>query len=58
VIAPGRAVRVERVQLDMDCGGGYSTTADWYFPTETEPDKIMYFQQGRVRGPVRAGPVA
>ncbi len=32
--------------LELDCGNGYTVDADWYFPTETEPDKIIYFQHG------------
>ena len=46
VLPPGRAVRMARTPLEFDCGNGYTVDADWYFPTETEPDKIIYFQQG------------
>ncbi|KAA0118469.1 hypothetical protein [Mycolicibacterium sp. P9-22] len=46
VVPPGRAVRLARTPLELDCGNGYTVDADWYFPTETEPDKIIYFQHG------------
>lgn len=46
VVPPGRAVRIVRGPLEIDCGDGYTADADWYFPTETEPDKIIYFQHG------------
>lgn len=45
-VPPGRAVRVARTPLELDCGDGYTVDADWYFPTETTPDKIIYFQHG------------
>ena len=35
-----------RSRLEIDCGDGYTTDADWYFPTEGEPDKFIYFQHG------------
>lgn len=46
VVPPGRAVRLARTPLELDCGNGYTVDADWYFPTETEPDKIIYLQHG------------
>ncbi len=46
VVPPGRAVRLARTPLELDCGNGYTVDADWYFPTETEPDKVIYFQHG------------
>ncbi|KRD15960.1 hypothetical protein ASE48_27700 [Mycobacterium sp. Root265] len=45
-VPPGRAVRLARTPLELDCGNGYTVDADWYFPTETEPDKIIYLQHG------------
>jgi pimeloyl-ACP methyl ester carboxylesterase len=39
-------VRVARAPLVIDCGDGYSADADWYFPTESTPDKLIYFQHG------------
>lgn len=52
VVPPGRAVRIARTPLELDCGDGRTVDADWYFPTETTPDKIIYFQHG---GFARAG---
>lgn len=46
VVPPGRAVRLGRAPLELDCGNGYTVDADWYFPTETIPDKVIYFQHG------------
>lgn len=46
VVPPGRAVRLGRAPLELDCGNGYTVDADWYFPTETTPDKVIYFQHG------------
>lgn len=46
VVPPGRAVRLARTPLELDCGNGYAVEADWYFPTETVPDKIIYLQHG------------
>jgi hypothetical protein len=46
VVPPGRPVRIVRGPLEIDCGDGHTVDADWYFPTETEPDKIIYFQHG------------
>lgn len=51
-VPPGRAVRVARTPLELDCGNGRTVDADWYFPTETTPDKVIYFQHG---GFARAG---
>ncbi|WP_395308231.1 hypothetical protein V4U86_23225 [Mycobacterium sp. AMU20-3851] len=51
-VPPGRAVRVARTPLELDCGNGRTVEADWYFPTETTPDKVIYFQHG---GFARAG---
>ncbi|WP_304119172.1 hypothetical protein [Mycolicibacterium bacteremicum] len=45
-VPPGRAVQIARTPLELDCGNGYTVDADWYFPTETTPDKIIYFQHG------------
>ena len=46
VIPPGANVTVSRSTLRIDCGDGYLTEADWYFPTESEPDKLIYLQHG------------
>ncbi|HET6735416.1 hypothetical protein [Mycobacterium sp.] len=46
VIPPGANVTVGRSSLRIDCGDGYFTDADWYFPTEGEPDKLIYLQHG------------
>ncbi|HEX2212789.1 MAG TPA: hypothetical protein VHH12_04910, partial [Mycobacterium sp.] len=35
-----------RSTLEIDCGDGYTTDADWYFPEEGEPEKFIYFQHG------------
>ena len=46
VIPPGANVTVNRSTLRIDCGDGYLTEADWYFPTDSEPDKLIYLQHG------------
>ncbi|MCT7658246.1 hypothetical protein [Mycobacterium deserti] len=45
-VPPGSTVRVGRSVLEIDCGDGYQASTDWYFPTDAEPDKIIYFQHG------------
>lgn len=52
VVSPGSTVTAGRSTLQIDCGDGYTADADWYFPTEDEPDKFIYFQHGF---PGRAG---
>lgn len=52
VVPPGSTVTAGRSTLQIDCGDGYTADADWYFPTEGEPDKFIYFQHGF---PGRAG---
>lgn len=52
VVPPGSTVTAGRSTLEIDCGDGYTADADWYFPTEGEPDKLIYFQHGF---PGRAG---
>lgn len=52
VVPPGSTATAGRSTLQIDCGDGYTADADWYFPTETEPDKFIYFQHGF---PGRAG---
>lgn len=52
VVPPGVPVTAGRSSLQIDCGDGYRAEADWYFPTEGEPDKFIYFQHGF---PARAG---
>jgi hypothetical protein len=51
-VPPGSSVTAGRSRLEIDCGDGYTTDADWYFPTQGEPDKFIYFQHGF---PARAG---
>jgi hypothetical protein len=51
-VPPGSTVTAGRSTLQIDCGDGYTADADWYFPTEGEPDKFIYFQHGF---PGRAG---
>jgi hypothetical protein len=46
VVPPGANVTVGRSPLRIDCGDGYLTQADWYFPTQGEPDKLIYLQHG------------
>ncbi|MCV7154574.1 hypothetical protein [Mycolicibacterium pyrenivorans] len=45
-VPPGSTVTAGRSRLEIDCGDGYTADADWYFPTEGEPDKFIYFQHG------------
>jgi pimeloyl-ACP methyl ester carboxylesterase len=45
-VPPGSTVTAGRSKLQIDCGDGYTADADWYFPTEGEPDKFIYFQHG------------
>jgi hypothetical protein len=52
VVPTGSTVTAGRSTLQIDCGDGYTADADWYFPTEGEPDKFIYFQHGF---PGRAG---
>jgi hypothetical protein len=51
-VRPGSAVTAGRGTLQIDCGDGYTTDADWYYPTAGEPEKFIYFQHGF---PARAG---
>ncbi len=51
-VPPGSTLTAGRSKLEIDCGDGYTADADWYFPTEGEPDKFIYFQHGF---PARAG---
>jgi hypothetical protein len=40
-------VRVARSALEIDCGDGYTTEADWYIPTSQEPPHgLIYLQHG------------
>ena len=45
-VPAGSTVRVGRSTLQIDCGDGYTAAADWYFPSDPEPDRIIYFQHG------------
>ncbi|MEZ0341025.1 hypothetical protein ACAG25_13675 [Mycobacterium sp. pV006] len=51
-VPPGSTVTAGRSRLEIDCGDGYTADADWYYPTEREPEKFIYFQHGF---PARAG---
>lgn len=51
-LAPGSGLTAGRSRLDIDCGDGYTADADWYFPTDATPEKLIYFQHGF---PARAG---
>lgn len=51
-IPPGSTVTAGRSTVEIDCGDGYTADADWYFPTDGEPEKFLYFQHGF---PARAG---
>jgi hypothetical protein len=51
-VPAGSSVTVGRSTLEIDCGDGYTTDADWYFPDTDEPAGIIYFQHG---GFARAG---
>ncbi|MGV0792902.1 hypothetical protein [Mycolicibacterium sp. XJ1819] len=46
VVLPERSVTAGRSTLEIDCGDGYTADADWYYPKEGEPDKLIYFQHG------------
>ena len=52
VVAPDSGVTAGRSTVEIDCGDGFTADADWYFPTERQPDKFIYFQHGF---PGRAG---
>ena len=40
-------VRVARSALEIDCGDGYTTEADWYVPTsQVPPQGLIYLQHG------------
>lgn len=47
-VPPGSTVTAVRSALEIDCGDGYTTEADWYFPAEgeTPPTKLIYLQHG------------
>ncbi|QZT62664.1 hypothetical protein [Mycolicibacterium austroafricanum] len=45
-VPPGSTLTAGRSKLEIDCGDGYTADADWYFPTEGEPEKFIYFQHG------------
>ena len=51
-VPAGSSVSVGRSKLEIDCGDGYTADADWYYPTQGTPDKLIYFQHGF---PARAG---
>lgn len=51
-VPPGSTLAAGRSALEIDCGDGYTADADWYFPTDEEPEKFIYFQHGF---PARAG---
>jgi acetyl esterase/lipase/pimeloyl-ACP methyl ester carboxylesterase len=46
-VPTGSTVTVVRSTLEIDCGDGYTTEADWYFPAgEEPPTKLIYLQHG------------
>jgi hypothetical protein len=51
-VPPGSSLTAGRSKLEIDCGDGYTADADWYFPTEAQPEKFIYFQHGF---PARSG---
>lgn len=51
-VPAGSTVKVARAPLEIDCGDGYTVEADWYYPTEGEPEGLILFQHGF---PARAG---
>ena len=51
-VPPGSTLTAGRSRLEIDCGDGYTADADWYFPTDGEPERFIYFQHGF---PARAG---
>jgi hypothetical protein len=51
-VPPGSTVTAGRSLLEIDCGDGYTAEADWYYPKEGQPEKLIYFQHGF---PARAG---
>ena len=45
-------VRVARSALEIDCGDGYTTKADWYVPASQEPPQgLIYLQHGFLTQP-------
>ena len=45
-------VRVARSTLEIDCGDGYTTEADWYVPTsQAPPQGLIYLQHGFLTQP-------
>ena len=45
-------VRVARSALEIDCGDGYTTEADWYVPMSQEPPQgLIYLQHGFLTQP-------
>ncbi len=46
-VPPNSTVRVGRSTLQIDCGDGYTTDADWYVPTSPQPPQgLIYLQHG------------
>ena len=45
-VPPGRTVTAGQSTLQIDCGDGYTADADWYYPKEGQPEKLIYFQHG------------
>jgi hypothetical protein len=45
-VPAGFSVNAGRGGLAINCGPGYTTDADWYYPKEGQPDKLIYFQHG------------
>jgi hypothetical protein len=46
VVPAGLSVNARRSKLAINCGPGITVNADWYYPTDGQPDKFIYFQHG------------
>ncbi len=46
MLPPGSTVTVQSATLQIDCGDGYEAPADWYFPADPEPTRLIYLQHG------------
>jgi Alpha/beta hydrolase family len=46
VLPPGSTVTVRTSTLTMPVAGGRTVEADWYFPDDETPTRLIYFQHG------------
>jgi hypothetical protein len=46
VLPRGSTVTVETSTLTIDCGNGLEVPANWYFPSDPEPERLIYLQHG------------